>query len=91
MILITVAGGVGQESREFRKAFSESVCLLSPDNTPMYDFNILNANGMLVVGANGITAQRTKINETFQLDGLCTLYITNAVDDGVYSVEIFTK
>mgnify|MGYP006957736428 CR=1 FL=1 len=91
MITITVVGGVGQESRNFGNAACESVCLVSPDDTPMYDFKIIDSNGFFVVGATGINAQKTKINERFRMTGVCTLYITNAVDDGQYKVETFSR
>lgn len=57
----------------------------------MYDFAIYNEDGVFVVGANGITAQKTKINEPFQLDGSCTLSITGAADDGNYLVRPFPR
>lgn len=91
MINITVAAGSGSVSIDFGHVNGEAVSLISPDNTPLYDFNVYNAAGAFVIGANGIDAQKTKINEPFQLDGLCSLNITNAADDGTYQVHLFTK
>lgn len=91
MITITVVGGTGTASANFGHLECEAVSLISPDNTPMYDFDIYNQDGAFVVGGSGITAQKAKIVEPFQLDGICSLQITNAVDDGVYSVSIFQR
>lgn len=91
MFTITVSGGSGSVAIDFGHAACEAVSLISPDNTPMYNFAITNANGIFVVGADSIDVQKTKISENFRLDGVCTLSITSAADDGNYSVEIFPR
>lgn len=94
MISITVTGaptGSGSVSFDFGKAVFEGASLISPDNTPMYDFAIYNANGALVLSTASIDAQYTKIVENFQLSGVCTFQISNAVDNGTYSVELFPR
>ena len=91
MITIAVTSGTGSVSINFGNVKAESVSLISPDATPMYNFAITNANGTFVVGADSIDVQKTKIAEHFQLNGVCTLTITSAADDGDYSVEIFQR
>jgi len=91
MIVIAVSNGAGSVTINFGNLACEAVSLISPDNTPMYDFAIYNANGSFVVGGTGISVQKTKINELFRLVGSCQLSITGAADDGNYSVEVFPR
>lgn len=91
MITISVASGSGSASFDFGHIRGESISLISPDNTPMYNFSIHDSDGMFLVGADGISAQKTKIVEDFHLRGVCTLQITEAVDDGDYKISIFQK
>ena len=91
MITITVVGGTGTYTADFGNASYEAISLLGPDSTPMYDLSILNEAGILLIGANDIDAQRTKISENFQLIGLCSIQISSAVDDGTYYVHLFQR
>ena len=91
MITIPVSGGSGSVSLNFGHIKCEGVSLISPDNTPMYSFWILNEAGAFIVGANAIDVQRTKISEQFALDGICTLTVEDAADDGEYKVQIFQR
>lgn len=91
MRIITVSGGSGSIFVDFGHDKFEAISLVSPDNTPLYDFQIINAKGSLVLGASGINAQMTKIVEPFQLQGTCEMRISNAVDDGEYQTELFQR
>lgn len=93
MITIVVSGGAGTFSANFGDTAKkyESLSIISPDNTPMYDIEVLNPDGHFIVGAAGIIAQKTKIVEPYQLNGICTFTISNAVDDGTYQIRLFEK
>lgn len=73
---------------DFGNAAFESCSIISPDNTPMYDFHILNSDGHPKVAASSIDATPALIYQRFTLIGLNTIKITNAVDAGSYSVQL---
>ena len=88
---ITVSGGTGQVSANFGAAAYEGVSIVSPDNTPLYDFHIYDSENHLQVAALAIDSQKTAIKENFILYGTCTVRIDNAADDGSYTVKLVPR
>lgn len=91
MITITVVGGVGQESRNFGNESFSGVSIVSPDSTPMYDFEMTDSDGHALAQADDIDRQRAIIRivgDRIKCDGQpVTLTIRDAVDDGAYQVK----
>lgn len=91
MITITVAAGTGSASRDFGNASFEALSIVSPDNTPMFDFQITDSDGHLKLGLAGIDSQRSFAEIKLRLTGVCTLTVFNAVDDGSYTVKLVPR
>ena len=88
MISLTVSGGSGSVSFDFGNASFNGASIVSPDSTPMYDFRITDSDGHLQMGAVAIDSQKCVIKEFFVLIGVCTITISGAVDDGIYTIKL---
>lgn len=92
MIYITVSGGVGEKVVNLGNEAFEGVSLLSPDNTPMYDFAAEDADGHIQIDGYDIDVQKSKITQPWSGDGRpMTFKVFDAADDGVYQVKPLPK
>lgn len=91
MIYLTVSGGSASATIDFGNLACEGLSMISPDNTPLYDIDIFDSDGVFVVGAKRVEVQYAKINENFRLVGPCQIVIQNAADDGLYRIKPLPK
>ena len=87
-VSVVVVGGVGSANLT-TDAWAESVGINSPDNTPNFDLEITNAAGQLLLNVQDIDTDPCTIVQKIKLQGVTTISIMNAADDGTYAVELF--
>jgi hypothetical protein len=92
LIYITVSGGSGSVVRNFGNEAFGGVSIVSPDDTPMFDFAVEDSDGHILCDGYDIDVQKSKITQPWGGDGRnCTLRIFDAVDDGIYQVKPIPK
>lgn len=90
---VNVVNGFGEvffeANSEGHAVWCQDLAIISPDNTPMYNFDLYNGNGSLLVPAHNIDVQYANVEKRFKLEGLCRAVISSAADPGAYPVEMF--
>jgi hypothetical protein len=86
---IVVVGNSGELSFE-ALTWCKGLSIISPDDTPLYDFDLFDSAGQLLISARGIDVQYAKIDGQYKLEGVCRAVISAAADPGNYRVKFFS-
>lgn len=96
---VTVVDGAGETTVDFcgenrasglqghRSMRVRAFGLISPDDTPMYDFAAYDEDGHIVAYGDDVSVQHATVECNAQLDGSVRIVISDAADDGVYEVK----
>ena len=86
---ITVSGGTGADAGTFKHEILKQIIITPPVNTAQYDFAITNPNN---IGLFDVIDEEGTMNESveFLMRDMHTFTITNATEDGVYTVTLIS-